>query len=75
MAVAEGTKDVEAFFNESKVGNSADYGIFKDDTDLIVAVFGFYDDDLQVCLDIAERFNRDYHKYLHDQYSCKQLNR
>jgi hypothetical protein len=46
------------FFAENKIGNSADYGIFKGyaNDDHVVSVHGFWDD-LDVCLQLVEKLN------------------
>ena len=62
--------DITAYFDKHKIGQSADHGIFKNDTDQIITVHGFVSD-LEVCVEILAMPN----KAQLDKYSCKPLNR
>jgi hypothetical protein len=69
FAFATDTDAVKAFFDKNRIGNSADYGVFKKGTDHIITVHGF-DKDLDVCLEIVAMLNLEQP----DTYSCKPLN-
>jgi len=67
--LAADSKDVKEFFGKNKIGNGADFGVFKNGTDYILTVHGF-DNDLDVCLEIVAMLNKKQPK----TYSCKPLN-
>ncbi len=60
---------VQRFFNEHKVGESADFGVFADKRELVAAVFGF-GDDLSVC----EKFAATLNQSEPGRFSCAPLN-
>ena len=63
------SKDVKEVFDKNKIGQGADYGIFKNNTDYIITVHGF-DNDLDVCLEIVAMLNQE----RPSTYTCKPLN-
>lgn len=67
--LASDSKTLKEYFSYNKVGNSIDYGIFKNDTDYVVSIHGF-DTDLDVCLEIVSMLSQEQP----DTYSCKPLN-
>ena len=62
-------EDVRDYFGKNKIGNGADYGVFKNDSDYVITIHGF-DNDLDVCLEIAAMLNITQP----NTYSCKPLN-
>jgi len=69
VAFSADSSKAKDFFDKNKIGNSADYGVFKRDTDYIITVHGF-DNDLEVCIEIINMLN----KQQPDTYTCKPLN-
>ncbi|NQY88358.1 MAG: hypothetical protein HRT51_11560 [Colwellia sp.] len=67
--LASESDNLKEYFNHKKVGHSADFGVFKHDTDYVISVHGF-DRDLDVCLEIVSMLNQEQP----DTYSCKPLN-
>lgn len=67
--LASNSKNLKKYFNQNKTGSSADYGVFKHDTDYVISIHGF-DKDLDVCLEIVSMLNQEQP----DTYSCKPLN-
>lgn len=59
------------YFATRKVGESADFGVFKHGTDHVISVHGFLSDDLQVCVQIANMLNKE---EPNAGYECKPLN-
>lgn len=68
-ACARDSSDVKEYFDKNKIGNGADYGVFKNGTDYVITVHGF-DNDLDVCLEIVAMLNIQQP----NTYSCKPLN-
>lgn len=67
--------DVKAFFAKHKVGSSPDYAVMKNGTDHLLTIHG-YTDDLAVCMQIIEPYNRDASlSVIPGVYSCVPLNR
>lgn len=62
-------EDVTEFFDNTKIGRGADYGVYKRDTDHVISIHGFTDD-LSVCLEIIALFNQKES----GTYTCKPLN-
>ena len=68
-AFSADASNVKNFFDKNKIGHSADYGVFKKDTDYIITVHGF-DNDLNICIEITDMLN----KKQPNTYTCKPLN-
>jgi len=66
---ADNASDVKNYFDNNKIGNSPDYGVFKRGNDYIITIHGF-DDDLSVCIEIINMLNKEQP----NTYSCKPLN-
>lgn len=67
--LASDNKPLKEYFSYNKVGYSADYSVYKKETDYVISVHGF-DKDLEVCLEIILMLNQEQP----DVYSCKPLN-
>jgi hypothetical protein len=67
--LASDIESLTTFFNSNKIGHSADYGVFKRDTDHVISIHGF-DEDLDICLEIISTLNQEQPNV----YSCKPLN-
>ena len=67
-------EDVRRFFSEHKIGRSPDYAVMKNGTDHLATIHG-YADDLSVCMEIIEPYNKDASlSTLAGTYSCVPLN-
>jgi len=67
--LASDSKNLKEYFNQNKTGSSADYGVFKHNTDYVISIHGF-DRDLDVCLEVVSMLNQEQP----NTYSCKPLN-
>ncbi len=67
--LASDSKSLKEYFSQNKTGHSADYGVFKHNTDYVISIHGF-DRDLEVCLEIISMLNQEQPNI----YSCKPLN-
>jgi len=55
---AVGQEAVKEFFAKNRVGSSPDYAVMKNGNDHLLTIHG-YGDDLAVCLQLIEPYNRD----------------
>ncbi|VAW67729.1 hypothetical protein MNBD_GAMMA10-1109 [hydrothermal vent metagenome] len=66
---ASDAEKLKQYLSNNKIGNSTDYGIFKNNTDHVITIHGF-DQDLPVCLEIEKKLNIEQP----NTYTCKPLN-